>query len=74
VLRRAPGKEHAEIYDFIVTPPSDLTDTRAFNIDRKLLKRELQRFVEFAGLARNAGQASAVLLPLKKHYNLLDVG
>jgi DNA phosphorothioation system restriction enzyme len=74
VLRRAPGKDHAEIYDFIVTPPSDLTDTRAFNIDRKLLKRELQRFVEFAGLARNAGQASAVLLPLKKHYNLLDVG
>lgn len=73
VLRRAPGKEFAEIYDFIVTPPSEAGDDQAFNIDRKLLKRELQRFVEFAMLARNAGQAGAILLPLKEKYNLLDV-
>jgi DNA phosphorothioation system restriction enzyme len=74
ILRRAKGKELAEVYDFVVVPPLDLDDEETFNIDRRLLKRELQRFVEFARLARNAGQASAVLLPLKDKYHLLDVG
>jgi DNA phosphorothioation system restriction enzyme len=74
VLRRAPGKDFADIYDFVVVPPHIDADMTAFNIDRRLMKRELRRFVEFASLARNAGQASAVLLPLKQRYNLLDVG
>lgn len=74
VLRRAPGKPVAEIYDFIVVPPPAAVDEAVFNVDRKLLRRELQRFVEFAELARNAGEASAMLLPLKKKYHLLDVG
>jgi len=77
ILRRHPGKRYATIYDFIVVPRS-LDEIRSlepdvFNLERKLVRRELMRVVEFADCAENGPQAHRELLPLKKVFNLLDL-
>jgi DNA phosphorothioation system restriction enzyme len=71
VLRPHPGKERATIFDMIVLPP-DL-DRETIAVERNLLRKELRRFVEFADLADNAGEARIKLLALQKRYGLLDV-
>ncbi|BAY64006.1 helicase domain-containing protein [Calothrix brevissima NIES-22] len=71
VLRPHPGKERAIIYDMIVLPP-DL-ERETMEVERNLLKKELRRFVEFADLADNAGEARMKLLALQKRYGLLDI-
>ncbi|QYX30105.1 DNA phosphorothioation system restriction enzyme [Sphaerospermopsis torques-reginae] len=71
VLRPHPGKERATIFDMIVLPP-DL-DREAIEVERNLLRKELRRFVEFADLADNAGEARMQLLNLQKRYGLLDI-
>ncbi len=55
----------------IVIPP-DL-GRESWNVERNLLRKELQRFVEFADLAVNSGQARKVLLPLQEKYQLLEL-
>ncbi|MBW4630560.1 MAG: DNA phosphorothioation system restriction enzyme [Iphinoe sp. HA4291-MV1] len=71
VLRPHPGKERATIFDMIVLPP-DL-DRKTLEVERNLLRKELLRFVEFADLADNAGEARMKLLNLQKRYGLLDI-
>jgi DNA phosphorothioation system restriction enzyme len=71
VLRPAPGKERAEIFDMIVLPP-DLA-RKTLDAERSLLRKELQRFLEFADLADNAGAARVQLLDLQKRYGLMDM-
>jgi DNA phosphorothioation system restriction enzyme len=73
VLRRAPGKDVAEIYDFVVVPPEGDSEDTIFNTERRLVKREMERFGEFARLARNSGEATATLLPLLRRFNLLHL-
>jgi DNA phosphorothioation system restriction enzyme len=74
ILRRAKGKTLAEIHDFLVTPPADSISGDLFSVERKLLRRELLRVIEFAKLAANGPQAMDSLLPLRSRFNLLDVG
>ena len=71
VLRPAPDKDRATIFDMMVMPP-DL-GRKHNNTERNLLRRELQRFAEFAQLADNAGQARLKLLNIQKQYDLLDM-
>ncbi len=71
VLRPHPTKQTAEIFDFIVIPPQQSGIDR--EIERKLLRRELQRYVEFADLALNAGEVRGLLTDLQHRYHLLDV-
>lgn len=71
VLRPHPKKERATIFDMIVLPP-DL-DRKTLEVERNLLRKELLRFVEFADLADNAGEARMKLLNLQKRYGLLDI-
>ncbi|MEO1377780.1 MAG: DNA phosphorothioation system restriction enzyme [Cyanobacteria bacterium J06635_10] len=71
VLRPHPGKERATIFDMIVLPP-DL-DRNTLEVERNLLRKELRRFVEFADLADNAGEARMKLFDLQKRYGLLDL-
>jgi len=75
LLRKAEGKERAIIYDFIIEPPDfgGELDHNAFNMERKLFKRELKRVSEFCKLAENGAQEMDKLLPLRKKYNLLTV-
>jgi len=71
ILRPSPGKERAELFDLIVVPP--VLGREAWNIERNLLRKELKRFVEFADLAVNSGQARKILLPLQEKYQLLEL-
>lgn len=62
---RETGKRHSEIHDFIALPPGmDNIDSEA----RTLIRSELLRVQEFAGLARNAGRDDG---PLKVIDNLV---
>jgi superfamily II DNA or RNA helicase len=70
VLRRYPGKDFAEIYDMIVVPPKE---AYASESERSLLRKELKRFVEFADIALNAGEARALVLELQKKFDLMDI-
>jgi len=70
ILRRAPGKSHAEVIDFVVEPPRD---PALFDIERALFRRELARCVEFARYSDNHGEALAILRDVRDYYQLLDV-
>ena len=74
ILRRAPGKDRAELYDFIAVPPFGGLNDADFRTERGLVRRELGRVIEFAGLAENGPQAMQKLLELRKHYELLELG
>ena len=72
VLRRAEGKEFAEIYDFITLPYS-LEECRTRDIknyDMNLVKRELQRMEEFSSLSRNPSESNAIIDELKTAFRI----
>lgn len=70
VLRPHPSKNFAEIFDFIVVPPEDGIN---LEIERSLLRRELNRYLEFARLAVNAGEVAGQLVELRRRFGLLSV-
>jgi DNA phosphorothioation system restriction enzyme len=73
VLRRAEGKSFAHIYDFIVVPPAGMALTpTAFNVERRLVLRELHRVDEFAASSENVGDALMALRAIKLRLNLID--
>lgn len=71
ILRPYPGKERATLFDTIVLPP-DL-ERKTQDVERNFLRKELNRFLEFADLADNAGEARLKLLEVQKRYGLLDL-
>ena len=71
ILRPHSGKERATLFDMIVLPPDLGRET--LEVERNLLKKELKRFLEFADLADNAGEARIKLLQLQKRYGLLGM-
>lgn len=72
VLRKADGKEFAEIYDFIVIPRIDDSNEN-YKYNRKYLINELTRYREFAKLAYNYPQCEKFLMPIIDEYNLEDI-
>ena len=70
ILRQAPGKTSAEIYDMIVIPPKDVITSES---ERKLLRNELVRFAEFADLALNGGEARLKIMEIQRKYDLMDI-
>jgi superfamily II DNA or RNA helicase len=71
VLRKAKGKEIAEIYDFIVMP-HDLTESRNQIVDidaeLSLVKRELERVEDFMSLCDNYSEAFSVKEIISEYY------
>ncbi|MCG5248416.1 DEAD/DEAH box helicase family protein [Methylorubrum extorquens] len=68
ILRKAPGKDQAEIFDLMVRIPAG---ARRGAVERKLLAEEFKRVSEFAGLARNSGEVIETLMPLMREYDLV---
>ena len=68
VLRPHPKKKEATIFDLIVIPPQ--LDRATWEVERKLLQKELKRFLEFGKLAKNAESATQKLLALQEQYQL----
>lgn len=76
ILRKAPGKEFSYIHDLIAVPPlaagASLRDSPTFASERSIIRKELQRFKEFANLARNKHKALEVIWDIAKQYGLMD--
>ncbi len=84
ILRPHPSKNNAVIHDFIVSPPSDIRlgeSNSVFNLERRLVQKELQRASTFAEAAKNHPDAELASIPtsqesladLKRDFNLLDL-
>lgn len=74
VLRKANGKECAEIYDFITLP---MSLERAQDMDYKnkaigisLVKKELLRIQDFARLADNSSESNTICDQIKEAYDI----
>jgi superfamily II DNA or RNA helicase len=71
ILRRAAGKDLAEILDYIAVPKAGTPIN--FDVERSLLTRELKRANEFGELAENYEATLEALRPLKEQYQLMDL-
>ncbi|BBY44167.1 DEAD/DEAH box helicase family protein [Mycolicibacterium celeriflavum] len=71
LLRRAEGKDHAEIVDYLAVPPAGTPIN--FDVERSLLTRELERANEFGKLSDNYEATLEVLRPVKERYQLMDM-
>lgn len=69
ILRRAPGKTSARIFDFVVKIPEEIAD--GSKVERQLLISEIKRVAEFARLARNSADAIETLDPMLTQYDLV---
>ncbi len=72
VLRKADGKEFAEIYDFLVVPYGYSNDEE-YTANRKYLEKELIRYREFAKLALNYPDCEKSLIDIMSEYHLLHL-
>lgn len=74
ILRKAPGKDFSIIYDLITVPSSALSsqDSAPLSSERSIVRRELQRFKEFAAPALNKHQAMDVIWQIASRYGLMD--
>lgn len=74
VLRKAPNKPFAEIYDFVTLPrPLDTVSgltTEQANRDKTLVKNELARIKEFGRLAMNSMEANKLIWEIEEVYHL----
>lgn len=75
ILRMAEEKKSSVIHDLIAVPPLTWNAphaSAAFEAERSILRKELQRFNEFANLALNKHQAVDVIWHLAEKYGLKD--
>jgi superfamily II DNA or RNA helicase len=73
LLRKAPGKNFAEIYDLIIEPPElgETSEDAVFNMERSIFAKELKRIIEFCRTADNGPEALEQVHDLCLKYNLL---
>lgn len=76
VLRKAPNKLYAEIYDF-VTLPRNLEDVSSLTHEKvkgdiTLVRNELERVKEFGRLSMNSMQANSLIWEIEEVYHLND--
>jgi superfamily II DNA or RNA helicase len=76
VLRKAPGKEYAVIFDFVTTPKplDDNSGVMALQSELSLVRREVERMREFQELSENPSDTSKLINQLIDKYNLYYLG
>lgn len=77
VLRKAPNKPFAKIYDFITLPtPLDYVngDSEVARLDLGLVKREIVRMKEFGEISKNPSEADKLIKELSEIYSLDEIG
>jgi superfamily II DNA or RNA helicase len=68
VLRLHKDKIHATIHDLVVVP--EIADESTFEMEKGLVKKELERVVDFANLAMNKTETYETLKNILDYYNL----
>lgn len=72
ILRRFPGKDSAIIYDIIVVPTlSGSINSDFYEIERKIIKKELIRYKEFSLVSKNPIECLELIEDLEKKYNIV---
>lgn len=69
ILRRHESKTIAYIYDMVVVPEIDKA-TASYELERSLIKRELERVFDFASLATNKSYTTKKLENILDYYKL----
>jgi len=70
ILRKHPKKKKAVIHDIIVIPKIDPSECGIYELERRIIKKELKRYKEFAYSASNRLQALNVIYPYMRKYNV----
>lgn len=68
VLRLHKDKIHATIHDLVVVP--EVSDESTFEMEKGLVKKEIERVVDFANLAMNKTDTYDELKHILEYYNL----
>lgn len=74
ILRKSPGKKHAEIHDFIVIPREigvSNSSVEETNLGRSILKREFKRIDEYNSLAKNRYANEFKMLEMRTKYGII---
>lgn len=76
VLRKAPGKEYARIYDFVTLPrPLDeYSYQSSIQAELSLVKREVERMRDFQELSENPSDVTEIIRAITEKYNLYLIG
>lgn len=76
VLRKFPGKTHADIYDFVTLPFSKNTlnnqSSDTINSSKGLIRRELIRMLDFAEIAENPSETYKLVFELKQDFGITE--
>lgn len=69
ILRTHPDKDYAFIHDLVVVPQVD-TFSPSFQLERSMLKKELERVKNFSILSENSSDTVNALLDTMNYYKL----
>jgi len=72
ILRKSENKKRAIIYDILVVPSFKgkiIPETE--ELERKILKKELIRYDEFAKAAENYTESLNIIFPIKRKYQII---
>ncbi len=69
ILRTHPDKQFAYIHDLVVIPEIN-ANSESYNMERSLVKKELERVKNFALLSENSSHTVNTLLNTMNYYNL----
>lgn len=69
VLRLHKDKVHAVIHDLVVVPEISVAESN-YDMERNLVKKELERVVDFSSLAMNKTETYESLKEILNYYNL----
>lgn len=73
LLRQVPGEDKtAVIYDYLAVPQAR-EGASVSDIERSLVRRELERASEFAAQADNEAECLRILRPIKERYGLMHL-
>lgn len=72
ILRKHPEKNNAVIYDLVVLPDyeKEIEGNETYELEKGLVKKELERVMYFASLAKNPYFTEDIFSDVCKHYNL----
>ncbi len=76
VLRKAPGKEYATIYDFVVIPRDFDEEVSEYSkqAELSLVRREMERMEDFQVLSENPSSTTKLMNALKSKYKVYQIG
>jgi len=72
ILRKHPDKNHAVIHDLVVIPDyeNQLEGSETFDLEKRMVRTELERVMYFASLSKNPYFTEDVFKDVCSHYNL----